>query len=203
LGDDPNNEPVLDENQHKTYMKDIAKQLSITESKAEDSEDKCQNSMKDECDSSSKRLPRSESFNSTSDESSLRDECSSNCLEVVEATNQILENIHQLELDQQSLNKCPGAAGQDIEGLEFPSYCTFPCAANCPKRGPDGKLHPGYDHCENGKEIMQDVIVLPSAESVMTCSSHFSNTDQLMNTAEVFDISTSSLNENNDLENQT
>lgn len=198
LGDDSNNldnnEPVIDENQHKTYMKDIAKQLSITES-----EDKCQSSTKDECDSSSKKLPCSESFNSTSDESSLREECSSNCMEVVDATNLILENIHKLEMDKQSMNevKCP--MGQDIEKLDFPPFCANPCTSNCPKIGTNARLHPGYDHCEDGKEIMQDVIVLPSAEAVMTCSSHFSNTDELMNTTEIFDIPTSSLN---DLDNE-
>lgn len=65
----------------------------------------------------------------------------------------------------------------DIEKIgEYPPYCNHPCSMKCPRLMENcPQLNTGYDQCDNGDEIMQDVIVLPSAEAILTSSSHFTD----------------------------
>lgn len=65
----------------------------------------------------------------------------------------------------------------DIEKIgDYPPYCNHPCSMKCPRLMEDcPQLNTGYDQCDNGDEIMQDVIVLPSAEAILTSSSHFTD----------------------------
>lgn len=65
----------------------------------------------------------------------------------------------------------------DIEKIgDYPPFCNHPCSMKCPRLMEDcPQLNTGYDQCDNGDEIMHDVIVLPSAEAILTSSSHFTD----------------------------